>query len=243
MKSAPSNSPLDLFILETLKGFDSKNIQPDWEDMEQLLGTERKPVSIKVDKKIILVSSSALLIAAGVFFLIRHFSSARSDREETINSSDTVTAIHPESTTSANVSPNQVITKADSIQKRDSILASKSKYPADTSSAKNSGKENSSAQTIIPSDVKVDTPKENNKKKSKLSSLAPTVKDSGTIIENIIPPDTSHSAHPNVPPKEELKTNSDSTKNASGGKRNRKNKKQKKSADDNSNQVKPDSLK
>lgn len=84
MKSAPTNSRLDSFLSETLKG-SPENFQPyDWSEVEVLLKHERPPIPITVDKKTIragAVAAGVIILCVVIYSISRHYASLPAETE------------------------------------------------------------------------------------------------------------------------------------------------------------------
>ena len=78
MKTSSGNSQLDNFLSNSLKNLDIQYQQSDWSDMESHLGPVQKPVDLKVNKKTILISASALalIIIAIIISKTVHFNNS-----------------------------------------------------------------------------------------------------------------------------------------------------------------------
>ena len=62
MKKTSDNSLLDNFLGRSLKELDIQYQQSDWSEMEPMLGSVHKPISLDISKKTIIISASALAI-------------------------------------------------------------------------------------------------------------------------------------------------------------------------------------
>jgi len=243
MKPSSNNSKLDIFIRESLKNFDANHPSSDWNELEMQLGAERKPISIGISKKTIFISAAVLVVATGVFALIKYIGSFQEFRNEGTTATDTIITIQPVNNSQTTTVATPSISATDTIRPKDTIASTEKILKKDSVAVKKNETQTAETNTSSSDEAKTSAVKEN-KKKTKLSSLAPSIKDTGNILENILPPDTSNVSHPPVVPnKDDIKKTADTVKNSSPPTKNKNKKKQKSTSADSAPQVKPDSLK
>jgi hypothetical protein len=185
------NSQLDDFLCNSLKNINVQYQQPDWEDMEQLLGPVQKPIPVNVDKKTILIGASALLAIIIVIIISQtvHFNSSPAEETLPQNTDSSNTLLSPvDSHIISDSSNNQIEETVDSEEVNAKLPSQK------ISPAKNST-ENISK--------KIDT----NKKKNKLENTSTTDSSAKTITEPATT-DTASKQHQEIAPP----TPSDSSK-------------------------------
>ena len=249
MKS-PINSPLDSFFTDALKNSAAHPVIPDWSEVEVLLKREQKTIPIKMNRKSAVIVGSMLVVVLagiGIFKLVKYYSSLPAENEmvsdatqQTILTAvDTQKNISPDTshpvTADINSSEQEIDSVAVAIQekKADSLIADfkeKEKKRKDSIAEIKTTKDKTAAQK---------EPKKN-EKKTKISSLAPTISDSDNSSGNILPPDTSGKN------KNEMKIDSpvkvDSSKITPSPK-NKKGKKQKTTSPDSSKVTSPSPVK
>jgi len=144
MKSSTDNSPLDKFIKDALKAPDANLPPVDWSEVEVLLKHEKKPISLKVDKRTITYSGAgagALLLLFCIVKIVGHYSSMPAETETRADSSQSTFSVIDTVKTAAMDSaiPKPTVSKSDTAgftkngQKIDSVPAN---APADTALTK-----------------------------------------------------------------------------------------------------------
>ena len=191
----PHNNPqLDQFISSKLKNLDIEFEPQVWLEMEDSLGTQRKSTTIpKLNPRYVIVSVAIVVIGTGLFFIIKGIANQNNNEEQNILvDSDSVQALKPDS--SKVIEP--VISLAPDSSIKDTLK--KSMASADTAAKFSAFPETTIVQnnsdkllTEKKSAVVKEIPKVE-KKKTKTSSLAPTVSDTGFVPEIILPPDTAN---------------------------------------------------
>ncbi|MFI5163962.1 MAG: hypothetical protein ACHQHP_01810 [Bacteroidia bacterium] len=242
MKTSPNNSLLDNFLRDSLKNIDVKDQQPDWNEMETMLGPPPNPISFNLSKKTIFIAASAAVLLVIIIIISQtiHFNNSSSDEipaEQTNSPQNLLNATDTQQTITA-----QPVLKVDSAKKDSSASMLRNKIvdsvkviaSSDTASLRriNDKQKNSLAKTS-----------QNQDKKKKKNHSSPDSSSEKTNIEQIPAADTA-SKHPAPEIKSATSpTQADSSKS-------KKNKKQKKSFIDffkskseTPVQPKPDSLK
>lgn len=193
------HSLLDHFVQNALQTADADNPSVDWSEVDVLLQHEQKSVSLPTPKYIFIGAGAVALVAA-VFFLVKFIGSSGNSEEQLI-SSDTSTALISVPDSAVNISP--VPAAIDSAKPIDTTHQMTSVIPADTAEVapeKTSEKKKTDTVNVLKKEsVKTE------KKKNKLSSLAPDTSKKEDAPESILPPDTQE----NKP--EEIKNNSSGT--------------------------------
>lgn len=113
MKTPSDNFQLHNFLRDTLKNLDVQYQQPDWNDMESLLGPAHTPIAVNISKKTILISASAAMVVIIGIIISQtiHFGSSSSEKTspENINSSQNLLqAVDSQKTPVANVAIPEV---------------------------------------------------------------------------------------------------------------------------------------
>jgi len=198
----PHNNPqLDQFISSKLKNLDIEFEQQVWLEMEDSLSAQGKGTSMpKFNSKYIMASTGIVVIGISLFFLIRSFSNQSiKDEEKILVNADSMQVLQEDS--SKIISKPVVSLVADSAVKDTAkqsmasadTVAKLSVFPETTVVQNSSDKLLSEEKSAVVKETpKTDLPAgQAGKKKTKTSSLAPTLSDTGFVPEIILPPDTS----------------------------------------------------
>ncbi len=230
------NTRLDQFILEKLKEQDTNLPFVNWSEVEVLLKYERKPIQVKVSKKTIFISAgvtATVIVVAGVFMLVKYYSSRPAETEPEPAPSTQVLVADTQKKISPDTSHPVVIAKPDTAKPI-------AQTQPETDSTELTAAQEKRADSLI-ADFKQKEKEEKKKaeqkkpvepkkeKKNKISSLAPTISDSENNLENILPPDTAGKNKSAL--KIDSPVSADSIKAKTNSKKNKKNKKGKPSTD------------
>ena len=178
----PHNNPqLDQFISSKLKSLEIEFEQQVWLEMEDSLGTQSKGTSIpKLNPKYLIISAAIVVSGLGVFFLVRSIvGQNNNDKQKILVDADSMQVLQADS--------SKIIPIAIGTESVVSLVADS--VPMDTIKQSITSADTVAKLSVLP---KTDLPAgQTGKKKTKTSSLAPTISDTGFVPEIILPPDTA----------------------------------------------------
>lgn len=226
---------LDIFLRNTLQAHDPSASPADWSEVEVLLKNERRPIAVKINRKIILLCAGAIALALAGFGIVKwaqHYSSLPSETE--MPAADTASAILTATDSQEVISGSETasVAAADTSEAEiDSVTLARTERKADSLIAdfkkKQAEEEKLKAENKRQDKIAQKEPKPAEKKNSKISSLAPAISDSDNAPDNILLPEDTVRKIRQPETKNDSLPAADSSKAASSSPKSKKGKKTK----------------